>query len=295
MTLKTIPGCDRNKGRSGRPRLQRGQALAEMAVLAAVLVPIFLLIPMLGKYTYLKYRTHQAARAAAWAATVTPDYEWSKLKGSRALQEKLAIDRGFEGADAPIRTSASSVPIGSRLGDPLMNTFSGRELVERKGIELRPYRNESPGAITKLLDKFGTMIEKMPGEFPPNKAGLVTAELVVRPENLKTAGGQPARYLAPFDNIDLEIRSKHVLLADAWNAAGNGLEVGGNPSANRDRSVYRQVESIALLAMLDPVADLIDDMGMLEKVPLAGVPFRIRPGYMQPDIVPADKLKPYKP
>ncbi|MBR7551336.1 pilus assembly protein, partial [Mycobacterium tuberculosis] len=47
-------------------RRQRGQSLTEVAVLCAVLVPIFLLIPILAKYIHARQATQQAARAIAW-------------------------------------------------------------------------------------------------------------------------------------------------------------------------------------------------------------------------------------
>lgn len=269
-------------------RQQRGQALAEMAILAAVLVPLFLLVPMLGKYTHARQTTQQAARAAAWEATVVNDYKWNELKAQQ--QRRLLLDRHFGGALSEIQSTPSDAAASAPLGDVMMNTFSNHALIKRNGIDLRPYKNEDAAT---LMAKLGGVLEKLPGPFPPNQGGLVTAELVVRPENLKTSDGSAARYLAPFDNIGLEIRSRHALLADAWGAAGNGLE--GSPSESHERSVANQLVSLAPGSHLDGISDTLEKIEFLEKIPLLGVPLRLRPGYVQPDIVPKERLKPYTP
>lgn len=55
--------------RIDRPR-QKGQAMSEFVVAAAfVLVPLFLIIPALGKYADMKYSAVQAARYQAWEYT----------------------------------------------------------------------------------------------------------------------------------------------------------------------------------------------------------------------------------
>lgn len=279
-----------------RPRFpsrrgQRGQALAEMAILAAVLVPMFLLIPILGKYSHVRQTTHQAARAAAWEATVVHDYEWSKL--SRAEQQTMLLDRHFARADAPITTVPAATAAADRLGNPMLNTFSNRELVKRAGVTLAPYRNESAGAVMKLLEGAGGVIESLPGEFPPNKDGLVTASLDVAVENLSAADGSPATWLNPFDRLDVTMASSHTVLADTWSAAGNGVE--GQPSHSRKRSVHEQVTSLVPTSTLGGAAEVLEDLDFLELLPVIGTVSRLRPGYIEPDIVPVDRLQPYTP
>ena len=49
---------------------QQGQALSEFVVASAfVLVPLFLIVPALGKYADMKYSAIQAARYQAWEYT----------------------------------------------------------------------------------------------------------------------------------------------------------------------------------------------------------------------------------
>lgn len=275
-----------------RPRRrQRGQALTEMAIVAAVMVPLFLLVPMLGKYFHVQQTAQQAARSAAWQATVVADYQWDQLDAGQ--QRGLVVDRHFGLADDPIRTAASGAGNDEDVRSHMMNTFSGHTLLRRGDIVLSEYRTERAGGISGALDDFLSWVEHLPiGNFPPNQGGLVTSEVVVRPRNLVTSNGRPARFLEPFHQLDLEMRASHVILADPWNAAGNGIE--GHVSEGRERSVMSQVETLAPMSAVSGIGDVMEDLGFLELLPVLGVVTRWRPGYIQPDIVPKDKLEPYR-
>lgn len=283
-------GASANAPRSAR--LQRGQALAEMAILAAVLVPLFLLVPMLAKYAHLRQTTQQAARGAAWAATVARDHKTSALDVQQ--QRQLLMDRYFNTADAPIKSAvADGQDSQARLGDTLLNTFSDQPLVERSDIQLQPYRFEEQAGLMEKVT--GLIPDWLPGEFPPGEESeLVTAELVVKARDLRTANGGSATYLAPLDNIGLEFKASHTLLVDTWNAAGNGIE--GAASEGHERSVWEQVRTLAPGSNLDVMGDTLDDLEVLEIIPVLGAVAKLRPGYGQDvvDVVPHDRLQPYE-
>ena len=274
--------------RHGTRARQRGQAMVEVAVLSAILVPLFLLVPTLSKYFHAKQMAQQAARTAAWEATVTRNYEFNQLNGARAAQLAFIRAHNFGDADTVIRSNITGNTTG-RLKNEMLNTFSNQELLRAQDITLSAYRNEAPSGIGKLFDRIGGLLEKLPGEFPPNKNGLVTAEVTLKPQNLKTRNGAGASYLAPFDRINLEFRSHHTLLADAWNAAGNGLD--GQPSASNKRSVLNQVRTVAPATALDGTGDFFEKIEGADFVPIIGPVARLRPGYVQPDIIPSDKLR----
>lgn len=267
------------------PRRQRGQALTELVVLAAVLVPLFLLVPVLAKYIHLRHANQQAARAAAWDATVSPDYA---LPNRQATQTRM-IDRHFTAADAPIRTQPAAGQPDAALGDVFYNTFSDQPLLERTDIQLAGYRNDNaPGLMDDLL----SVAEAAPGEFPPNKKGLITAEVAVRPRNLRTSDGRPAAYLAPFDSINLQMTARQTLLADAWNAKGPGY--GDNPHA---RSVIGQVETLVPSAWVGAEFNKIIDFvePVINLIPFLRVITRLDMGHIDPDVVPHERLERYAP
>ena len=273
---------------------QSGQALTELAILSAVLVPLFLLIPVLAKYAHLRQATQQAARNAAWEATVVENHTWATLMDAswRDRQRNLLVDRHFGRADEVITSHAGTAPADAPVGNELMGTFSGETLLQRDGLELMPYGNGSAGHIAEALDTVTGIVEALPGSFPPNENGLVTAEVLVRPRDLKASDGSPATFLAPFDALGLEFRASHTVFADGWGAAGGGLS--GSPSAGHDRSVYEQVRAFVPTSVLSGLNEMLDDVGFLENIPLLGVPLRMRPGYLQPDIVPVHRLEAYE-
>lgn len=59
--------------RARYPRRQAGQALVEFLAMAAPLLGLFLLMPMIGKYQDIAHATQMASRYAAFDATVHND------------------------------------------------------------------------------------------------------------------------------------------------------------------------------------------------------------------------------
>ncbi len=258
------------------PRLQRGQSMMEMVVLCLVLVPLFLLIPILGKYIHIRQLTQQATRSAAWEATVTPSYG---MPATGKVRDQL-IARHFGKADAAV-SSRAPTSTQERLEAPLLNTFSNQPLLQRSDIRLNAYRNEDQPGLAGKLNKLLALI---PGDFPPNQRGLVTASMDMNIRDLRLANGSAATYLEPFDTIGLRMKGSSTVLADPWNAAGAGT------STKHPRSVKSQISSIV------PTSHLSDATKPLQGatwLPFFGVLGDLEPGKIEPDVVPMDKLKRY--
>lgn len=280
------------------PHRQRGQALAEFAILAVVLVPLLLLLPMLGKYIHARQMTQQAVRAAAWDATVAANHD-IRATMDPARQQRLTLDRQFGHPDDPIRTTLPEPgEPGDHLGNPMLNTFSNQPLLERDDVEVLPYQYAAaPGVANTVLEH---LPDWLPGSFPPsdsngNVNGLVTAEIVVRFQNLRVAGGGEALFLTPFDSLDLQLSASHTLLADTWNARGSGGR--GSASAGHHRSVLSNVQSLAFASNLTELHNLLRPIRSLRLIPVIGTLSRLRPGIAEDmmDVVPHDKLEPFTP
>lgn len=270
-------------------RRQRGQALAEAVVALALLVPLFLLIPMLGKYAHIEQAVQQAARTAAWEAIATQDFNMDVLEGRRTDLEALAIERHFGDADAAIASVPSDPGDATHLGDPMLNTFSDQPLVRRQDVTLRAYEFEDEGGVIDTVT--GYMPDVVFSPFPPSDGKLTVATVSVDAQNLRTKDGSAPYYLRPFDQLDLEFQASHTLLADSWNAAGSGIN--GDTGEENERSVYSQVAPLAFATHLEPVGEIFDDLEFLEWVPLLGQIFKLRLGYGRDvvDIVPHDRLE----
>jgi hypothetical protein len=266
--------------RGAPPRQMRGQGMVELAVCAAVLVPLFLLIPIVAKLGHGKQMAMQAARNAAWEATVADNYQ---APSRTALQSK-ALDRNFAAADAPIRSRITGNTSGP-FEDQMLNTFSNRKLLEKADLTVPRTSNAgSPG----FLDEAAKLLPASyisPNAFPPNRKGYVTAEVALNYRDLKTADGRPARFLEPFDNLDLVDRRHQTLLADAWNASG--------PRSGK-RSVIATVKPLApesYFAGLDPLLETFKVLSPI--MPMVGSLGDLELGTIEPDVVPSDKLANY--
>ena len=102
-----------------------------MAGVLVVLVPLFLLIPIVAKYAHIKQMAQQAARNAAWEASVSRNHALA----SRIDAERRALDMTFAAADAPIRSTPGGAARGP-FDDQLLNTFSGQKLLERDNLKV---------------------------------------------------------------------------------------------------------------------------------------------------------------
>ncbi len=267
---------------TSRSQMQ-GQALVELAVAAVVLVPLFLLIPIVAKYSHIKQMAQQAARNAAWEASVSA----SHALPARLDAERRALDRTFAAADAPIRSDVGSVAGRGAFDDQMLNTFSGRKLLERDDLHVPSLTQaDSPGYVDEALVPI-ELATAATGKFKLNKQGYVTANIRLNARDLKTADGAPARYLAPFDNLGIGLDRRQSLLVDAWNASG--------PRARGDdRSVVETVRPLVpttKLAGLDKLLTLFKPP--LDKLPVVGALGGLKLGTIEPDVVPADKLAQY--
>ena len=251
-----------------------GQALTELAVCAAVLVPLFLLVPVVAKFGHANQMGQQAARNAAWAATASPAH----VLPQRADMQRVALDQAFSDPDAPIRSNPDATASGE-FADPMLNTFSGRKLLERDNLRVENLRQDgSPG----YLDDVVSLVPE--GLFPLNRRGYVTSEIRLEYRNLQNRDGSRPTYLDPFDRLDVVQTRRQSLLVDAWNASG--------PRGGA-RSVVDTVRPLAPVSRLDGIDDTLDSLQVLEPIlPIVGalgdLDFAI-----QPDVVPADKLQDY--
>lgn len=266
------------------PRSQmQGQALVELAVAAAVLVPLFLLIPIVAKFGHIKQMAQQAARNAAWEASVSG----SHALPARQDAEHRALHLTFAAADAPIRSDVGSVAGRGAFDDQMLNTFSGRKLLERDNLHVASLgQAESPGYVDEALVPI-ELATAANGKFRLNKQGYVTANIRLDVRDLKTADGAPARYLAPFDNLGIVLDRRQSLLVDAWNASG--------PRARGDgHSVVETVRPLVLTSKLEGLDKLLELFKPpLDMLPVVGALGGLKLGTIEPDVVPADKLVEY--
>jgi hypothetical protein len=235
-------------------RRQRGQATTELVVLALALVPLFLVLPLIGKYIDLMQTAEAASRYVAFEGIVR------NSSGSWKSDPELAAEvrrRFFSRSDAPVKTGDVAGDFAAHR-NPLWTGPAGHPLIERFA--------DSVGVQTAVNGLNPLPGAAFAGTWGLSRDNLYTASVTVRPANVSS--------LPPFDTLGLRIARRTVLLADAWTV--------------RDSAAVRsKIEGSAAVYPIAAFRGLVDIAGQLP--PLMFDPaFRV--GEFDWDVVPCDRL-----
>lgn len=276
----------------GNRQKQQGQSLVEMAISLTVLVPLALGVMLLGQFIHIKLQTQNAAREAAWAATVDPALAAGEIP-KKTIEESRLRQHLFSYADAAI-TSGGSAP--ASFSDSMLTTFAGRSLLRPPDLTLNVYKQQ---ASPSYLDQAINMLSKglSSNTLPPNRQGLVTAEVHANTQKILSSGGAPLKFLGSLANKKLNFSAKTVLLADTWDAAGGGEKDGkSSGGAYPNRTVRAVIKPMVPSTWLDGFSGAINGAAkLLGSIPLINELLtpnmdHFEMGRTAPDVVPADKL-----
>lgn len=258
---------------------QQGQALIEFLVIAAAILGLFLLTPVIAKYQDISHATHMASRYAAFDATVHNDASGA-FKPVAQLADEIRR-RYFSNPNVPIQTDTVADDSEARP-NPFWNDPRGGPLIGTlSDVALTFGENHAPAhdqAFTGSSDgkPFGPMPLVNHATLGLKAHGIYRANVSVPLVNLPEG---IALYM-PLDTIDLRITRHTSVLIDPWAA----------------RSVQQNMERFGKLAPLNsafsPVEAILDvaipAFELWGKVPAPKF------GRLQPwqDVVPADRLKP---
>lgn len=250
--------------RSRRPARQRGHSLTEFVVLGLVIVPLFIIVPLLGKYLDLAHTTALASRYVAWEGTVWND-SGPGFKSEGKLAEEVRR-RFFSRGEAPIKTDDAAGDFAAHrnplwvdhAGNPLLANFSGQV------------------GVTTSLTAVGGFVEDPLSRAARRDLGLPDYGLY---KGMVTVKPADVPSLKPFDSIGLQIDRQNTILVDAWTASGPGKVDSRISSGNVLSATPLRVPATfaAPLVLLE-----------LGRVPLPDI------GHVAPDKVPVDRLKPFK-
>ncbi|MCW5221317.1 hypothetical protein D5041_16640 [Verminephrobacter aporrectodeae subsp. tuberculatae] len=259
------------------PPQQQGQALVEFLTIAAAVLGLFLLMPMIGKYQDIAHATHMASRYAAFDATVHNDAK-NGFKPEAQLAEEVRR-RYFSTPDAPIRTDdaaddsqAHQNPLWTDpRGKPLIRNFS--DVAVTFGEDEAPSHNQafkgsSDGKPFSLmpLANHGTLGLQARGIYRVN----VSVPLANLPEGIVS--------YTLFDKIDLRITRHTSVLIDPWAAE--------SVQQTMDR-FGKLVPLNSLFSSIEAALDIVIPLFELGKV---SAPQFGRLELWQ-DVVPEDRLK----
>lgn len=239
---------------------QGGQSTTEFLVLALVLVPLFLSLPLLGKYLDLAHATEQAARYVAFETSIVGPARQPPTAAALAAQVR---ERIFSTSGAPILSGAGNASATEHPANPLWIDHRGEHLLadpaSRIGVDLAAHANAAP-ASALLAGPHGL-------DLPAGSEH--TGTIHVSPRDV--AG------LPPFDTLGLSIRRHQILLGHNWSAAGS-------------TDYARRIEDAGPLAYpIRPLALIGNTVGRL--LPPLVLDKAIEVGRVHAEILPCDRLE----
>lgn len=193
----------------------RGQAIVEFLVAALVLIPLFLLVPVIGKYLDIKQATIAASRKLAFECTVRYQ-DCNSLNGSSSFADEIRL-RFYGGDTAPVLTNdrPTQDAVGQD-GNPLWVDRQGRPLLENYsdvGVRTDPGNFQVDGNLITSLLNVG------PGLFGLDiQRGLFDARVQVGVAS-KNGG---TSFVDQLDSLAVSMQFHTAILTNAWNADGPG-------------------------------------------------------------------------
>ncbi len=200
-----------------------GQALTEFIVIALVLVPLFLLIPLIGKYQSISHATAMASRYVAFDAMV--NNSGMNAYKPRAQLEQEVRRRFYSNSDAPIKTNdeAGDFKANQNLmwvdpqGNALISKFSDVSV----SFGAANKTNHADGITGADDDKpFNLPVPFKTADEMKLKSGIYRANVHVKLANLQDIGPGFASTYEGFKNINLTVSRHSAVLPDSWTATG---------------------------------------------------------------------------
>lgn len=197
----------------------RGSASIEFLIAGMVAVPLFLLVPLIGKQLDTDFRTVQAARYSAWERTIWGEAgSVAKSRGAIGLEVN---DRFFGHRSASI-SRVETVSAEGVTEEPLWRDHKGTSLLANAGTGL-------PGDGSNIQQR------AVPGgghsAVVRNFAGGGTASILgLGGLGLNTNGYLVSQVTLPLDldlgaagRVSVTERADAAILTDAWTADSNRL------------------------------------------------------------------------
>lgn len=207
-----------------RTHLQRGQAMTEFVMGAVLfLIPVFLIVPMLGKYLDVKSSTIQAARYVAWERTVwyggaSASVSWpSKEKTDGEIQNE--IRRRIFSENSAISNADKSATSWAGAGrKALWSNHNGTAMLQNYGDVVAAVSNDdTPGIANDILNLAITVADAL-GPFTLEMKGMYTGQVSTSvrtaPINMSLSGNNP------LNLGTLTFTDKNVIVSNTWSANG---------------------------------------------------------------------------
>lgn len=249
------------------------------------LMPLFLIVPMMGKYADVKATAAQTARYVAWERTVwyggaSSSVDWpgnSKSEAdirNEARQRVISFGSGITSDD---KSANSFQATGAR------NIWRNRD----QSPMLKNYADASIGTINNssspdivtgtVLDSIMAVVSILGFKLETN--GFYNGDAAISVTTLPIGTNLSGSNSGRFDPGVLTFRDKNVILSNTW--AGNG-----------PAHVKSQVAGLAPLGLLDSsgAGEILQAVGCLLTAAFTPELCFLEIGKIEPDVVPPDRL-----
>jgi hypothetical protein len=267
---------------------QQGQAIPEVLAIGIVMVPLFLMIPIMGKVADMNQKTIMASRYGAWERTV---YDTAK-NSSTAKQEitliREARHRFFGRNDVYIETLA--IPQEKDKARSLLwRTATDKPMLRR----FSDVRNRTETDKTKSMVKTGfNVADRVLNITKPWKRTFEETDSIYRSTfSVRVATNELDAFKrgkncneGSSSKTLVCIKRHNAIYTDTWNAGSSGTWDDPKPGEVTER-VQR---------MMPTAIDWVQDTGELFKDIIGWVPIfkeakLLDLGYVDPDRLPADR------
>lgn len=288
----------------------RGQAMVELVIVAAfVLLPLFLAMPFLGKYLDVRTAAVESARYAAWERTVwygggaassigieipatglTPAFtfggnRWkANAKTDDEIRSEIAVRLLSNTRDTDAFKSGDKTTADFNKGSrDLWRTRDGSPMLSSyDDVADKVSNSDAPGLLNTVVKPVG-MVAAALGPFTLEVQGEYAAAVTITLQHHDLE-----RFLdTPQASNPLAFTEANVILANGWSAGGR--------DGSAYTSVMNQVKGLTPTSLFDKELPVIN-MTLEDVIHwTVGIPFpeihKLDLGKIEPDIVPADRLK----
>lgn len=257
----------------------RGQAMSEFMVLLLALMPLFLMLPLMGKYQDISHATEMASRYVAFDATVhNDDIDGTAFQTDAELSAEVQR-RFFSDVDAPIKTNDTAGNFGAHRNplwtdtddQPLIADFS-TDVCVTFGLPTGGFCDgvkSASGGYGSSSYAVSPFLSPIPNLLNLHDKGIYTGAVHVKLANIPS--------LPPLDSINLTMTRHTSLVPIPWAA--------GNVSALENRA-----KNLLPTSLLSSVSDLLNvGIAPIEAFQISSGP-QLGDMSVARDMVPSDRL-----
>jgi hypothetical protein len=266
-------------------RNQSGSAMTEFAILTVVMVPLFFVMPTLGKITDINNTSIQASRYMAWERTVSNQQQKTYDELGAELHNRFLVH-----PEMGVRTGQGKIT-GDDAINPLWRSFKsdatdqGGRLVNIDGQKKLPYREESAslGEEEKLyqgIEQTGNLLSGVisDAKWGLESSGLYVGRVGVAVENagLFSRGGKDCGG-AESQQTFVCVERHNAILVDGWSAFSR-------------TQVEQRTKAFVPGGILKPVGEMLSVTGAIPLMrEMKGLEKSF--GHVDVDVLPLDRYK----